>query len=69
MTQNIRTLGDKGSDLLTKMSRQGKRLFTIEDAAKAYDSSSTGLRKLVFTLVKRGWLQRIENGKYLILPF
>ena len=69
MTQNIRTLGDKGSDLLTKMSRQGKRLFTIEDAAKAYDSSRTGLRKLVFTLVKRGWLQRIENGKYLILPF
>jgi predicted transcriptional regulator of viral defense system len=69
MTQNIRSLGDIGSELLTQMSRQGKRLFTIEDAANAYEGGRSGLRKLLYTLVKRGWLQRIENGKYLILPF
>lgn len=66
---NIRTLGGKGSSLLTDMSRQGKRLFTFEDAARVYGSSDGGLRKLLFTLVKRRWLQRIEKGKYLILPF
>jgi predicted transcriptional regulator of viral defense system len=69
MTNNVRTLGKAGSDLLTEITRQGKRIFTYEDAAKAYGSSNRRLRELLSTLVKRGWLQRIEKGKYLILPF
>jgi len=69
MTKYVRTLGDIGSNLLTELSRQGKRLFTLEDAAKIYSKSNGGLHKLLFTLVKRRWLQRIERGKYLILPF
>ena len=69
MASNIRTLGDKGSNLLTELSRQGKRLFSFEDAAKVYGSDDGRLRKMLFTLVKRHWLQRIEKGKYLILPF
>jgi predicted transcriptional regulator of viral defense system len=69
MAQNIRTLGDIGSNLLTELSRQGKRLFTYEDAAKVYGIDNSGLRKLLSTLVRRRWLQRIEKGKYLMLPF
>jgi len=69
MTQNDRTLGKAGSDLLTEMTRQRKRIFTFGDAAKAYGSSGQSLRELLSTLVKRGWLQRVEKGKYLILPF
>jgi len=69
MTKNIRTLGDVGSNLLTELTRQGKRLFTLDDAAKIYGSSNSGLRELLSTLVKRRWLQRMEGGKYLILPF
>ena len=59
---------DRGSNLLTELSRQGKRLFTIEDAARVYGKSNGRLQKTLFTLVKRGWLQRLEKGKYLILP-
>src|SRR4030042_384753 len=69
MTNNIRTLGKAGSDLLTGITRQGKRIFTYEDAVKVYGSSNRRLWELLSTLVKRGWLQRIEKGKYLILPF
>jgi len=69
MTNNDRTLGKAGSYLLTEITRQGKRIFTYEDAVKAYGSSNRRLRDLLSTLVKRGWLQRIEKGKYLILPF
>lgn len=69
MSRYIRTLGDKGSNLLTEMSRQKKRLFTFEDAVKVYGNNNGGLHKLLFTLVRRRWLQRIERGKYLILPF
>jgi predicted transcriptional regulator of viral defense system len=68
MTSNARTLGKAGSDLLTEMTRQGKRIFNYADAVKAYGSSNRRLRELLSTLVKRGWLQRIEKGKYLILP-
>ncbi len=69
MTQYDRTLGKTGSDLLTEMTRQGKRIFTFKDASGSYGSSGQRLRKLLYTLVKRGWLQRVEKGKYLILPF
>jgi len=37
MAKYVRTLGDIGSNLLTELSRQGKRLFTLEDAAKIID--------------------------------
>ncbi|MDD4985448.1 MAG: type IV toxin-antitoxin system AbiEi family antitoxin [Dehalococcoidales bacterium] len=69
MTQYDRTLGRTGSNLLTEMTRQGKRIFTFEDAVKAYGSRGQSLRGLLSTLVKRGWLLRVEKGKYLILPF
>jgi predicted transcriptional regulator of viral defense system len=69
MLNNVRTLGGAGSDLLAEITRQGKRIFTYEDAVNAYGSRNRRLRELVSTLVKRGWLQRIEKGKYLILPF
>jgi len=63
MTNNARTLGEAGSDLLTEITRQGKRIFNYADAVKAYGSSNRRLRELLSTLVKRGWLQRIEKGK------
>jgi len=69
MAQNKRTLGDIGSNLLTELTRQGKRLFTFDDAAEIYGHSNGGLRRLLSTLAKQRWLQRVERGKYLILPF
>ena len=69
MAHNIRTLGEIGSSLLTELTRREKRLFTFDDAAAVYGGSISGLRELLSTLVKRRWLQRIEKGKYLLLPF
>jgi predicted transcriptional regulator of viral defense system len=68
MTETIKTLGGKGGNLLAELSRQGKRLFTFEDATKVYGKGDGGLHRLLYTLVKRRWLQRVEKGKYLILP-
>ena len=69
MAKRLRTLGELGSNLLTEMSRQEKRIFTFEDAAKFYGSRSSALRELLSTLVKQRWLLRVEKGKYLVLPF
>lgn len=69
IANNARTIGKAGSDLLTGITRQGKQIFIYADAVKVYGSDDRRLRELLSTLVKRGWLQRIEKGKYLILPF
>jgi predicted transcriptional regulator of viral defense system len=61
-------LGDRGSSLLSDLLIQGKRVFTIDDAAEIYGSKSSGLRDLLSLLVRRRWLQRVEPGKYLVLP-
>ena len=52
MAKKVRTLGEIGSNLLTEMSRQERRIFTFEDAAKFYGSSNSGLRELLSTLPK-----------------
>ena len=52
MTNNVRTLGKAGSDLLTEITRQGKRIFTYEDAVKIYSSSNRRLRELSSTLAR-----------------
>ncbi len=67
MSQNIKYLGKAGNDLLSALLLAGKRLFTFSEAAQFY-SEKPGLRTMLSALVKNGWLQRIERGKYLILP-
>jgi predicted transcriptional regulator of viral defense system len=69
MARSIRTLGDVGSNLLTELLRQGKRLFALDDASQVYGNNNGALRRLLYTLIKRRWLQRLEGGTYLILPF
>jgi len=36
MTNNARTLGEAGSDLLTEMTVRGSEFFNYADAVKAY---------------------------------
>jgi len=68
MTETTRTLGSQGAQLLTALSVAGKTVFTVEDARQLLDGDGTLVRKLLYRLEKRGWVQRLERGKYLILP-
>src|SRR4030042_5995840 len=67
MTQNIKYIGEVGSDLIAALLMRGKRLFTFEDALQA-SGNKPNMRQKLSSLVNAGWLQRIEKGKYLILP-
>ena len=67
MTQNMKYLSEAGNDLLSTLLIADKRLFTFSEAAQIY-GEKPGLRMMLSALVKNGWLQRIERGKYLILP-
>lgn len=53
-------------ELLNKLAR--KRVFTIEEAAKITGLNRNALKVLLSRLEKRGWVERIEKGKYLIIP-
>ncbi|WP_461864097.1 type IV toxin-antitoxin system AbiEi family antitoxin domain-containing protein [Thermococcus sp.] len=52
--------------LLNKLAR--KRVFTIEEAAKITGLDRNTLKVLLSRLEKRGWVERIEKGKYIIIP-
>lgn len=67
MTQNMKYLGEASNDLLSALLLDSKRLFTFSEAAQIY-GEKPGLRVMLSALVKNGWLQRLERGKYLILP-
>lgn len=67
-TLNIRTLGAQDTRLLNTLSAAGKAVFTVEDARAASDGKVPNLSRLLSRLTRKRWLQRLERGKYLILP-
>jgi predicted transcriptional regulator of viral defense system len=68
VTQTTKTLGGQGAQLLSALSVAGKTVFTIEEARQLVSADSTQVRQLLYRLEGRGWVQRLERGKYLILP-
>lgn len=62
-----RTIGPTSADLLNKLKHVDSGVFCVEDALKVYDGTKGGLLKLLYDLVKRGILERIKPGVFLIL--
>jgi predicted transcriptional regulator of viral defense system len=67
MARNIKYLGKTGNDLLSNLLIKDKSIFVYSDAAQIY-GDKPGLSSMLSSLVKSGWLQRLEKGKYLVLP-
>ncbi len=69
-TQSItpKTLGPSEARLLTTLSGRGQDIFGVQDAERVLRKPNAAVRKLLHGLTKRRWLQRIEKGKYLIVP-
>ncbi len=63
-----RSLSGTDARLLTTLSERGHQVFTTEMAAEVLGQSSFAVRKRLHHLVQRRWLQRLEKGKYLIVP-
>jgi len=71
ITQDVtkrQSLSPADAGLLTTLSSQGQDVFTPQEAANALGCTATAVRKRLHHLVKKGWLRRLEKGKYLILP-
>ena len=66
--QNIISLSNTEASFLTTLAASGKQIFTTKDG---YDVLGKGkpTRDALARLVRKGWLEPIEKGKYLIVPF
>ncbi|MDD1744997.1 MAG: type IV toxin-antitoxin system AbiEi family antitoxin domain-containing protein [Candidatus Methanoperedens sp.] len=58
---------NKKYQLLNELARKGKT-FTFEDAARTSSLSHQSLKVMLSRMEKEGFVERIEKGKYLIIP-
>jgi predicted transcriptional regulator of viral defense system len=63
-----RTLGKRESRLLSTLSADGRTVFTVDDACAAVDFGHTAVLKVLHRLHNKGWIRRLQRGKYLIIP-
>lgn len=68
MYQLRKGIGDRSAQLLTILAVRGKNIFTIQEAAHLLSGNKNNMRNMLHNLVNKGWLQRLERGRYLILP-
>lgn len=45
-----------------------KGIFTIDEAEVAFDVDRESLRVILSRLEEREWIERIERGKYMVIP-
>ena len=45
-----------------------KKIFTIDEAEKAFGADRESLRVILSRLDAEGWIERIERGKYIVIP-
>ncbi|GAF95462.1 unnamed protein product, partial [marine sediment metagenome] len=55
------------NDLINSLAKKGN-ILTFEDALKVSNLSRESLRVVLLRLERRGIIERIEKGKYLIIP-
>ena len=60
-------LGPQERLLLTSLAGEGKRIFRVDEALPYWSSKQQAINALA-RLVKKGWLQRLERGLYMIVP-
>lgn len=64
---NIISLSDAEASFLTTLAANGKQIFGTRDGYEVLGKGRSA-RDTLARLVAKGWLDRIEKGKYLIVP-
>lgn len=61
-------ISSKEEYLIATLGERGKRIFTVDEAVEILAISKSFTSKIIHLLTKKKKLQRIENGKYLVIP-
>ena len=64
----MRSLSKQESRLLGELAAAGRTLFTTEDARLISQAEDADMARLLHRLVAKRWLQRLERGKYRLIP-
>jgi predicted transcriptional regulator of viral defense system len=67
ITQKI-TLGANELKLLFTVEKEKRSIFTINDAKRILGTSSPSVWNVIYRLKKKGRIEEIEKGKYLLIP-
>ena len=67
ITQNIK-LGANELKLLFTIEEESKSIFTIQDAKRILGTSPSSVWNVIYRLKKKGRIEEIEKGKYLLIP-
>jgi predicted transcriptional regulator of viral defense system len=67
MTQNI-SLGPQENRLLLTLAEKGISVFSFDEAKDILQTSNSSVRHILMDLARKGRLQRIQRGKYLLVP-
>lgn len=68
MREYSKSLGEVEGRLLASLASQNKLIFTVKDAQAVMGGPIPAIHSLVSGLVKKKWLIRLVQGKYLIIP-
>jgi predicted transcriptional regulator of viral defense system len=58
----------KEENLIATLGERGLRVFTVSEASRLLGAPKSATYKLIHQLAKKRKLQRIEKGKYLLIP-
>ncbi len=64
----IKSLSKQEYDLLSSFAIKNQKAITVDDVKASFDFSEGKIRVMLHRLEKKGWLERIEKGKYLLVP-
>lgn len=69
-TRNIKISGLTPQEvrLLSTLGAENKRVFSFGNAVSALKEKPFTVAKILSCLVKKGWIKRIEEGRYLLVP-
>jgi len=45
-----------------------RKIFTVDEAGEAFDVDRASLRVILSRLEDGGWIERVERGKYMVIP-
>lgn len=68
-TNYSKTLGPKSAKFILSLYDDGKTIFTIDEASKYLNLDGQSLQKFLSPLIKKGILNRLISGLYIIVPF
>jgi len=65
--RNVVSLSSAETEFLSRMAARGQRGFTVDEARRYWNDDPQTPKRLA-RLAEKGWLERLERGRYMIVP-